>query len=494
VDLDASQWLNLLLAKQQRQSPDLRKWSAYYEGRQTLSYMDPELVREMNGRIRPVILNWPRLVVDSLEERLDVEGFRMGKDAAADERLWQWWQDNDLDEQSQQAHADALVEGRAFVIVGSGDEDGDSPIITVESAQQVTASFDPRTRDLRSAVKAWQDVEGDMTYATLYLPDATHYFSRKGAAGTPVYGTPNDEFSYTVAGANVGGNWTEYDRDQHNLGEVPVVALVNRPRTLLPEGISELADVVPLSDAACKVATDMMVAAEFHAMPRRWVVGMGPEDFLDTQGNPVSEWTRTAGRIWASEDPAAKMGQFPEANLTNFHETLNALAKLVASTAGLAPHVLGMATDNPASADAIRSSEARLVKRAERRQRAFGGSWEDVMRLAVQIYDGVSDATADMRSLEVIWRDASTPTIAQKADAAVKLNQAGITPKRQTREDLGYTQAQIARMEEDDAKSVDRILGGDMSSLVGPKPTQAVTPGMPMPAPMDAQPPTQPPA
>jgi hypothetical protein len=28
-----------------------------------------------------------------------------------------------------------------------------------------------------------------------------------------------------------------------------------------PEGVSELADVVPISDAACKVATDMMIAA-----------------------------------------------------------------------------------------------------------------------------------------------------------------------------------------------------------------------------------------
>ena len=474
MDDTARQWLDILLDKQRRQVPDLTKWSAYYEGRQTLSYIAPELVTEMDGRIRPVILNWPRLVVDSLEERLDVEGFRLGNGAAADERLWQWWQDNDLDEQSSQAHVAALSERRAFVIVGSGDEDGDSPVITVESAQQVTASFDPRDRCIRAAIKTWQDIEQGVTFATLYLPDETRFFMRANTRGVRPDGTPLvDERAYTTMGV-AAGVWDEYlAPDRHNLGEVPVVALVNRPRTLAPEGMSELEDVVPLSDAACKIATDMMVAAEFHAMPRRWVVGMGPDDFKDAQGNEVSQWSKVAGRLWATENELAKVGQFPEATLSNFHETLNALAKLVASLSGLPPHMLGMATDNPASADAIRSAEARLVKRAERRQRSFGGSWEDVMRLAVRIFDGVDDATADLRSLETVWRDASTPTVAQKADAAVKLHNEGIASTRQAREDVGYTQTQIARMESDDARAVDRILAGDMAAVMGPKPDPA---------------------
>lgn len=458
MDLDPAQWLSLLLKKQRSQASDLRKWSAYYRGAQSLSYMDPELVREMDGRIRPVILNWPRLVVDALEERLDVEGFRLAGSDSADPRLWEWWQANDMDEQSQQATVDALAEARSFVIVGAND-DGDYPLITVESAQQVTASFDPRTRRLRSALKSWRDTEEGTACATLYLPDETVFFRRSSTATNAQADVPND-------------GWTETDRDDHHLGEVPVVPLVNRARTLCPEGESELVDIVPLSDAACKTATDMMIAAEFHAMPRRWVVGMGPEDFVDADGEQVSEWSRVAGRIWATENELAKMGQFPEADLSNFHETINALAKLVASLAGLPPHSLGMATDNPASADAIRSSEARLVKRAERRQRSFGGSWEKVMRLAVKVQDGRDADTTALRSLETIWRDASTPTIAQKADAATKLHAEGITPTRQTREDLGYTATQIARMEEEDAKAMNRVLAGDLGALVGQKPAE----------------------
>ncbi len=223
--------------------------------------------------------------------------------------------------------------------------------------------------------------------------------------------------------------------------------------------------MAPLADAANKIATDMMVAAEFHAMPRRWVVGMGPDDFKDSDGRQLSKWSQVAGRVWAAEDTEAKMGQFPEAQLSNFHQTIDTLAALVASIAGLPPHYLGKSSDNPASADAIRSAEARLVKRAERRQRAFGGSWEQVMRLAARIESGTWDES--LVRLETIWRDASTPTRAQAADAAVKLHAEGIVPTSQTREDLGYTQEQIARMEAEDRAEVSRMAGLDVSMPQG---------------------------
>lgn len=414
---------------------EAQKWSAYYEGRQPLAYLPAELLHELGDRIRKVVINWPELVVDSLEERLDVEGFRIaGGDT--DARLWGFWQDNDLDESSQVAHLEALIAGRSFVIVGAGD---DRPVvITVESAEQVTVDVDPRTRRVRSALKAWKD--GDVAHATLYLPNSTHYLMGNAAF--------------------LDGQWDEYDRDEHDMGAVPVVPLVNRPRLLSP-GRSELESVAPLADAANKTATDMMVAAEFHAMPRRWVVGMGPDDFTDAEGRPLSQWSKVAGRVWAAEDPNAKMGQFPEAQLSNFHQTIDTLAQLVASIAGLPPHYLGMSSDNPASADAIRSAESRLVKRAERRQRAFGGSWEQVMRLASRIETGTWDES--LVRLETIWRDASTPTVAQAADAAVKLHTEGITTTRQTREDLGYTQEQIARMEAEEVAEVGRMVAGDLT-------------------------------
>ena len=429
--------------------PDLVKWSRYYEGRQPLSYMAPELIREMEGRIQPVVVNWPRLVVDSLEERLDVEGFRINQ--RVESRLWDFWQANSLDEASQQAHVDALAMKRSYVIVGSPDA-GDIPVITVESAAQVYAERDPRTRQVTSAIKRWT-TEDDDEFVTLYLPDRTVYMVTEAMSGRVL---------------------REYDTDVHNLGMVPVVPLVNRARITDPDGVSELADVVPLSDAACKIATDMMISAEFHAMPRRVIVGMSEGDQFDAEGRPVSKWAQIAGRIWTIDALPSEVNvqQFAEANLANFHQTLNTLARMVASMSGLPPHFLGYSDANPTSADAIRSAETRLVKRAERRQRAFGGAWEQVMRLGLMVVDGALPDGID--SLETIWRDASTPTIAQKADAVTKLRTAGLISLRQAREDLGYSQEQIAVMEADDTRAVDRVLAGDFESLLGPKPAPVI--------------------
>jgi hypothetical protein len=77
--------------------------------------------------VRQVVINWPRLVVDSVEERLDVEGFRFPGEPASDAELWRIWQANDMDEQSQQGHLDSLVMGRAYVVIGvRGDDDTDA--------------------------------------------------------------------------------------------------------------------------------------------------------------------------------------------------------------------------------------------------------------------------------------------------------------------------------------------------------------------------------
>ncbi|MEU2780538.1 phage portal protein [Streptomyces sp. NPDC007110] len=450
------QWLEHLIACHDKEKADLKRLDSYYEGTQPLSYMAPELQRELEETVRQVVINWPRLVVDAIEERLDVEGFRFPGHAEADEELWRIWQANDLDEQSQQGHLDALTMKRAYVVVGSNEDDETTPLVTVESALDMYAEHDPRTRKIAAAVKRWCEGEGkdEVEHATLYLPDVTIWWVKED------------------------GVWVEdpdFPRDEHDMGEVPVEVLANRPRLKYRNGISELADVIPLSDAACKIATDMMVSAEYHATPRRVAFGFGEEDFVDEQGNKLSAFSRIIGRMWAtskSKTEGAEVVQFPEADLKNFHSTISQLAQLVASLTGMPPHFLGQSTANPASADAIRSSEARLVKRAERKQRAWGGTWERVMRLVLRVRDG--DWSDDARALETVWRDASTPTVAQAADAAVKKHQAKIVPLRQTREDLGYSQAQIARMEEEDERAaqqvMQRLAAGDVTPLFGAKP------------------------
>jgi hypothetical protein len=462
ADLTPEEWLLHLTRCHNNELPSLNALNDYYEGQQQLSYMHPLLLAELGDRLRSVVINWPRLVTDSIEERLDVEGFRLPDAEDADEDIQRVWQANDLDEWSQQAHVDAMVMRRAFAVVGTNEDDADTPLVTVESPLQMFAEMDSRTRKPRAAVKRWsdrwpgRDAAQWADNAMLYLPDARIWYQRTGSAG-----------------------WQVVDRDDHRLGELQVVPLVNRGRLLIPMGVSELADVIPLSDAANKIATDMMVSAEFHAMPRRYALGFDEDDFVDEDGNKLNTWQTIAGRVWRTEkspkDDGVAVGQFAEADLRNFHETLNQLARIAGSLAALPAQYLGFTTDNPASADAIRSNEARLVKRAERKQRAFGGSWERVARLVNRFQTGEWDPR--FRQLETLWRDAATPTYAQKADGVVKLHTDGILPTEAAWEDLGYSPQRILRLKEmRDAERTDPVLQAAIRDVAPANPSQAAVP------------------
>lgn len=439
-------WLGLLDAKRMGQLKNLKLLDAYYEGKQPLKYMAPALQAEFGERITQLIINWPRLGVDAYENRLDIEGFRLPGAESTDEELWRIWQDNDLDEVSPQAHLEALIARRSYVIVGPNEGDEKTPVISVEHPSQMMTYQDPRTREVVWGLKRWHDDSdpaNPIEHAALYGQDVDRYYEMDK------------------------GSWRLADERKHERGMCAVVPMVNRGRLMHPLGTSEFADVLPIADAANKMATDMMISGEFHAMPRRVWFGMKDEDFVDDDGKPVPVWSRLAGREWAVEQKLGEevdVKQFTESDLAVFHNTIKLLAQTASQVLALPPHYMSFTTDNPASADAIRSSEAQLVKRVERKQRTFGGGWEKVMRLARMIATGADDP--DMRRVETIWRDASTPTVAQRADAAVKLFNAGIVPLRQTREDMGYTDTQIKLMEKEDEKAAQRDpLAGIAQSL-----------------------------
>jgi len=400
-----------------------------------LSFLAPEVAEQLRGRLNAVRLGWSRLVVNATEERLDVEGFRLAAGEPADAELWRIWQANSMDEQSQQAHLEALVLGRSYALVWAG-RDRRTPSITVESARQVHAIRDPASREVTAAIKRWHGA--GVGHSMLYEPDRITHFTRQH--------TSPDDAEVSLVGIS---GWTVSEVIDNPLSVVPVVALVNRPRLMLPDGESDLSEVIPLENAASKLATDLMVSAEYSAAPRRWITGMdlGSQQRADATATKVSaKWEQApASKLWIAGEPDTKFGQFPEASLDAYVSGIRMLTQQVAAVAGLPPHYLGLSSENPASADAIRSSEAGLVAKARRRMRWFGGAWEDVLRLAVHVRDGVPAVALD--GLETVWRDPETRTVAQAADAAVKLVQSGIVPPQQARIDLGYSPVQQAAME-----------------------------------------------
>lgn len=414
--------------------PTYDRLDLYYAGKQPgHHFMAPEVRASLGNRLPPMILNWPRLVVSAVEERLDLAGFRLSQDEPADRELWRIWQANRMDEVSQLAHLDALVHGSAYVVVWSSP-DPKTPRITVESARQMYVERSHLTGEVRHALKRW--TEDGYGHAVLYGPDEIQRWRTqdKLVEGSDTYEIP-------------AGGWTRVETLDNPLGQVPVIGLVNRPRLLTPNGETELSDIIPITDAVSKVCTDMLVTSEYAAAPRRWITGMevnGPDGAERTSAEVKQKWTDApSSKLWVAPDPNTTFGQFPEATLEGFVSAIDTLTQQASAISGLPPAYFGIHGSEVASADAIRSSEATLVSKARRRQRAFGGAWEDVMRLAVLVRDGVQ--TPGMESLETIWRDPETRTVAQAADAAVKKLSVGVS-REQVLEDLGYSPVQIQRM------------------------------------------------
>lgn len=426
--------VRMLAAKLEQDRRGLEMLDRYYDGEQATSFLSEE-TRAMTGdRLTEVIAGFPALVVDRREHRLDVEGFRLAGEGTPADDIWDEWQRLNLDESSGEVHVDAMLYGRTFVSVWTDDDD--QPLVAAESPLQVTVDRDPATRRVRKALKRWQDV--DATYANLYLPERLVKYSapRTAAAGTR--------------------NWTKVDQLDNPLGAVPIVPFVHRPRTRRPDGYSVLHHVLPLVDIINKLATDLMVTSEFHAEPRRFATGMqiasDPAQRERFREEVKQYWDMlTQGRTMVG-GTGVTIGQLPAANLDNFTSALSMFVSWLAAMAALPLTSVGIHTDNPASAEALRAAQDDLVMDSRRIARSLSGPWEHVIRLDVATQRGikVEDLPAEFTRMETVWRNPETASVGQEADAALKLTQGDrpIIDVEQAQEDLGYSPEQRRQMAE----------------------------------------------
>lgn len=409
---------------------ELSRLDRYFDGRQPAAFLSPKSREALGERLRVLGVNFPRLLVNSIAERMHVTGFRAIGADAADDALWKVWQANDLESQAHLAHVDALVYGRSFVFVWAG---ANGPLVTVESARQVAVITDPATGVVRAAVKRWDD--GTTHHAVVYEPDKITRYKGQENALRAVEVIPNP------------------------LDEVPVVPLVNKGRLLDFNGASEMIDVLDLTDGLAKLMSDAMVSSEYFARPRRWVTGL--EIVEDDDGNPVNPFSNEGDRLWQSEDPATKFGQFEGARLDGYGDLAALLTQQIGAVSGLPPHYLGLNGDQPPSADAIRSAEASLVAKVIGKQRTYGRAWAKVADLIVKVRDGHNP-----NDYETVWAAPDTRTPAQIADAAAKLAGIGVPLESVLADPMGYSPSQIEQIKQARRSAALDQAGTDLGALL----------------------------
>lgn len=404
--------------------------NSYYEGLQRLYSLGISIPPQLAG-VRTVV-DWPRICVDPLVQRAVVDGFRLPAATDVDDELMAHWQANNMDAEAPLCFLDSLVYGRGYMVVGAPDAPGDSPIVTVESPLNMTMTWDPRTRKPTAAFQSYQ-AEG-VYRAALYLPNETVYMSREER-----------------------GQWVVDHRDLHGFGEVTVVRFPNRSRTANREGSSEITPAVRnTTDSACRSLLGMEIAREAYSIPRLWITGASESDFVGSDGTAKTALDMAMTRILAlerdenGETPA--VGQFAAFDPSVFTRMVDKHGQLMASYTQFPPEWFGNTTQsNPASADAIRSAQDGVNRRARQTNNQWSDPLEDAMRLVWRYANAGAQPPREMQQLETEWAEVHTPTPGATSDAMQKQVAMGSVPPTSdvVLQELGYSAVQRARLAAD---------------------------------------------
>lgn len=400
--------------------------------------------------------NWSGLIVDSVLDRLALSGIR-SEDSAAAEAVWGVWQDNQMDSESKLAHDATLTDGRCFALIWP-DSAGNPQITLDDSSQMIVAYQEGSRRHRVAALRRWVD-EDDVPYATLYRPEGIYKFvGKKGSVGKSI----NPAIGPLTAGqagigetvrrfiANIDPKKSDWQMREvpdeewplpNPTGVVPVVEIAVNRR--LKPGIfgsasGEFAHSTGHIDRINILTFLGLVVAFWMGFPLRTVIG---EKLLkDDEGNILAPFRAMGDEVAQFENPDVKLEQFQAADLKNLsvEEHVKQLAAITKTPA----HYLIAEMVN-LSADAIRAAEAALNSKVTNHKASLGEGWEEVLRIAGMMLDNPVDLSP---RAEVLWEDHEARSMAERADAALKLKE--ILPWQPLAEKvLGATQGEIARWE-----------------------------------------------
>ncbi|MCP4963910.1 MAG: phage portal protein [bacterium] len=384
--------------------------------------------------------NFTGLVVDAVMDRLKVGGFRMDS-SEADDMAQMIWQANGMDAGIRLAFRDALVMRRSYVIVGPDEDNESGVLLTTEDPRQVTHSLDPRNRRrVQAALKVWDDDNDGHRHAVLYLPSDVVYFVGTSRAGQSDGGM--DEASWNPMQWNVDTNeGTGGIAPNPTAPLIPVVPFINRPEKKRI-GFGECEDILSIQDRINQGTLDRLTTGAAQSFRQRWATGV---EFKDQDGNATQPFDPGVDLMWHVSDPAAEFGDFEATDIRPLIEGVSTDVEQLASISRTPPYYLLGKMVN-ISGDALTAADSGATSKAEARQEQFGEALEAVMALGFKLLGKTAPVDA-----ETIWAEAERRNQAASADAAVKKSSVGV-PWAQLMEDLGYSPAQIARMEIERAK------------------------------------------
>lgn len=437
-----------------------RVYSNYYQGNHALAFATEKFRNTFGQVFKEFAENLCAPVVDSLSDRLEITGFRSSEAELKTEEVaptesqiegmpnrpgrkkittedeigdlcQDLWAANRMDERSNEVHLESLKMGDAYVIVWPNDEM--EPEIWPQDAMQCRVQYDSDNRKkVKRGLKIWWEDEEDRWRLNIY----TEFGIAKYIARTTAVDLPSTD-----------NGWMSYGFVLNPYQTVPIFHFPCR-RSRRP-GISELRDIVPLQNALNKSVMDMIIAMEFASFKQRWVIGL-ELDVDEETGEPKDPGAKQYGvdRLLAFPDVETKVGQFDATDLGQFLEVQDKFWASASRVSGTPLHYFYITSGDFPSGEAMKSAEARFIKKISDRQTSFGNVWEDVLKFSLRVQ---GREVAPETTIQTEWVNAAPRSESELADTAVKKQAVGVSRSQNLRE-LGYTEEEIERMlEESDA-------------------------------------------
>src|SRR5690606_16339663 len=117
-------------------------------------------------------------------------------------------------------------------------------------------------------------------------------------------------------------------------------------------------------------------------------------------GKPIEPYQAAVDRLWISDDPNTKFGDFAQTEVSGHLRTYESTVRTLAAIAQVSPLVLLGDLVNLA-ADALATVQDTTTRKIAEFETIFGESWEQVLRLAA-LASGDDEAAADTES-EIRW-------------------------------------------------------------------------------------------
>lgn len=337
-------------------------------------------------------LGWCGKAVDSMADRLVFREF--SDDIFGFNEIFNM---NNPDTFFDSAILSALISSCCFIYISTGEED--FPRLQVIEGSNATGVIDPITGLLR---------EG---YAVLKRDEY-------GRPETEAYFVPNKTLIYE--------NGEPIEQYAHAVPYPLLVPIIHRPDAVRPFGRSRITRAgIYFQKYAQRTLERADISAEFYSFPQKYVVGTSQD------AEPMDKWKATISTLLEftkdEEGDSPKLGQFTQQSMSPFTEQLRTAAAGFAGETGLTLDDLGFVTDNPSSAEAIKSSHEQIRISSKKAQRCFGSGFLNVGYLASCLRDNYPYLRSQIYNVTPKWEpvfEADASTLSLIGDGAIKINQA----------------------------------------------------------------------